>query len=956
MKKIFRIIIVATIGFFSLSHTSFSQMDINRTTSTKIVDALAQLPAQKESTYQNIIADIISTGDEGLNMLMEMLNKNDESIVPVEYAISGLVNVASSNDFDVAQREAIKRTIKTNVDKAKDPSIKEFLIRQLMILGDEYGNIVTTESEMDAPIAIPTVKEFSSVFKNKKATREDRFDVLYRINNPSDYYETINKYLRKAKKYDAVVDLLWWLGEQKDDTNADIILPFLYSENIAVCQEAAWALAKIGRQKDINDIASLLTKNDGIHEEIATNVLKSYKGDVVDIAVKLFDNASSKGKAGILSLISQRHSFKNMPLVKESLNNSDKIVRESAFQALANVVASSDINYLYNLLESCQKEEVENVQNAIIAAFGDEDKSDIYSALTKRKDVVAANKQSLYWPMIISNASTNDVFDICKETSDDALFEQAFRTYINNIRQSDEPGAQKLLRLRAIMPYTRSTAQKKAVLDQVGNTNTFLGMIFAGDYLDIPELQQEAAKAIRIIGTANPQFTGKEIISLLTKTMSVIKGADADYEITAVRKHLDELPNEEGFVSMFNGKNLDGWKGLVEDPITRGKMKTKDLEKAQIKADAQMAKDWVVNNGCIEYVGTGFDNLCTTKEYGDFEMYVDWMLYPGEEPDAGIYLRGTPQVQIWDISRTNVGAEVGSGGLYNNKVNRSTPLVVADNRLGEWNSFYIKMVGERVTVYLNGVLVTDNIIMENYWNRNIPIFAKEQIELQAHGSKVAYRNLYIKELPSVEPITLSKEEAADGYELLFDGTNLFKWMGNKTDYMVENGLLAVHSENQGDGGDLYTVDEYGDFILRFEFKLTAGANNGVGIRAPGYGDAAYEGMEIQVLDHYDAIYQPWLSDYQYHGSVYGIIPAQRRDALKPVGEWNSEEIYAKGSHIRVTVNGIVVTEGDIVEATKNGTYDHREHPGLFRKSGHIGFLGHGDELWYRNVRVKRLDK
>src|SRR5690606_25405503 len=135
---------------------------------------------------------------------------------------------------------------------------------------------------------------------------------------------------------------------------------------------------------------------------------------------------------------------------------------------------------------------------------------------------------------------------------------------------------------------------------------------------------------------------------------------------------------------------------------------------------------------------------------------VDWKIT--EKGDAGIYLRGTPQVQIWDISRVDVGAQVGSGGLYNNQKHPSKPLKVADNPIGEWNTFHIIMKGETVTVYLNGILVVDNVVLENYWDRSIPIFPEGPIELQAHGSYVAYRDLYIKELPRTEIFTLSEQE------------------------------------------------------------------------------------------------------------------------------------------------------------------------------------------------------
>jgi hypothetical protein len=411
----------------------------------------------------------------------------------------------------------------------------------------------------------------------------------------------------------------------------------------------------------------------------------------------------------------------------------------------------------------------------------------------------------------------------------------------------------------------------------------------------------------------------------------------------------------EGFVSLFNGKDLTGWKGLVEDPIKRAKMKPAELAKKQKVADEAMRRDWKVEDGLLVFDGTGYDNLCTEKQYGDFEMYVDWMLDPaGDEPDAGIYLRGTPQVQIWDTARVNVGAQVGSGGLYNNKINQSTPSKVADNGVGQWNSFYIKMVGDRVTVVLNGEKVVDDVMLENYWDRSQPIFPVEQIELQAHGSKVYYRNIYVNELERTEPFTLSDEEKKEGFKILFDGINMHEWTGNTVDYTIQDGTISLDPKKSF-GGNLYTKNEYDNFVFRFEFQLTPGANNGVGIRTPMGVDAAYHGMEIQILDCEHPIYKD-ITKYQHHGSVYGIIPAKEghSDFFNPVGEWNYEEIIADGDNIKVTVNGHVLTEGNIREATKNGTPDKKQHPGLFNKKGHIGFLGHGSPVKFRNIRVKEL--
>jgi hypothetical protein len=332
-------------------------------------------------------------------------------------------------------------------------------------------------------------------------------------------------------------------------------------------------------------------------------------------------------------------------------------------------------------------------------------------------------------------------------------------------------------------------------------------------------------------------------------------------------------------------------------------------------------------------------------------MFVDWKIT--KDGDAGIYLRGTPQVQIWDTSRVDVSAQVGSGGLYNNQKNPSKPLILADNAIGDWNNFHIIMKGDRVTVYLNGKLVVDNVILENYWDRNMPIFPEEQIELQAHGTHVAYRDIYIREIPQAKAFTLSDEEKKEGFKVLFDGTNMYHWTGNTQSYVVEDGDMVIRPE-KGSGGNLYTKEEYSDFIFRFEFQLTPGANNGLGIRTPLEGDAAYVGMELQILDNEADVYKN-LQKYQYHGSVYGVIPA-KRGYLKPTGEWNYEEVIVKGPKIKVILNGTTILDGDITEAKEKGTADHREHPGLKRDSGHIGFLGHGSVVRFRNIRVKDLSK
>lgn len=188
-----------------------------------------------------------------------------------------------------------------------------------------------------------------------------------------------------------------------------------------------------------------------------------------------------------------------------------------------------------------------------------------------------------------------------------------------------------------------------------------------------------------------------------------------------------------------------------------------------------------------------------------------------------------------------------------------------------------------------------------------------------------------------------------GFVPIFNGKDLTGWVGDTAGYSVENGLLVVKKEG---GGNLYYEKPLTDFVLRFSFRMEPGGNNGVGVRAERGKDAAYYGMEIQILDDYAPNYAT-LQPYQYHGSIYGVVPA-RRGAIKYAGEWNEEEIHVQGSRVRVTVNGTVVVDADIREAARSGTMDKREHPGLFNPSGYIGFLGHGTRIEFRDVRLREL--
>lgn len=883
-------------------------------------------------------------------------------------------------DAEKAANDLLKKATKAGKTQSRDAALQI---------------LMSLKNENASKLALAAMKDPNKEYRN--AALNYASDMA----NKELYIEFV-KVMSKAKP-EVKVDILNWLGrETKDQAKLDIIktlelrfdltamqvlLEQLKNDNFDVKQATAWTLVKIGDPQVIPVLANLLTDQNKDIILLGQDALAAFKGDVAPAIAKVIPSASDAGKIAGLELLAMRKASANINTVLEQIKTGSPEVKTAAYIALKDVVGERDLTNLFGMLETADASVVAPIQQAVIVAVSSQPASQQVSTISRRMIQAGDNKKYLYYPVLAATGEkealttivngfrtstgtgtprdaafeallnwngievADELFAICKDASLSAYFDRAINAYINLVSNPVYTGENRLIGLRKAMEIAKTDEQKNAVLKRIEKTGTFLGMIYAGEFLDQKPVQQAAANAVMNIALGNKEYFGTGVRELLNKVMNVLDNPDAGYQKQAIKKHLAEMPEGEGFVSIFNGKDLTGWKGLVENPIARSKMKPAQLEKAQEKADEIMRTGWSVTDGMLVFNGKG-DNLCTDKPYGDFEMYVDWMLDPaGPEADAGIYLRGTPQVQMWDTSRVNVGAQVGSGGLYNNQVNESKPSKVADNKLGEWNSLYIKMVGDRVTVILNGEQVVNDVILENYWDRKLPIFPVEQLELQAHGSKVYYRNLYVKELERKEPYKLSAEEEKEGFKVLFDGTNMHEWTGNTVDYTIEDGCISM-IPSRSYGGNLYTKKEYGNFVYRFEFQLTPAANNGVGIRAPLEGDAAYMGMEVQVLDCENPVYKD-ITPLQHHGSVYGIIPAKAH-ASKPAGEWNVEEIMADGDHIRVTVNGVVVLDGNIRDAVKNGTADGLEHPGLFNKAGHIAFLGHGSPVKFRNIRIKEL--
>ena len=408
----------------------------------------------------------------------------------------------------------------------------------------------------------------------------------------------------------------------------------------------------------------------------------------------------------------------------------------------------------------------------------------------------------------------------------------------------------------------------------------------------------------------------------------------------------------EGFTALFNEKNLSGWWGLkTEDPVKWKALSADKLAEKKAASLKDIAQHWSVDGEELVNDGHGL-YLSTQKDYGDFEFLVDYKTVP--KADSGIYLRGIPQVQIWDSTeeaKFNIGANKGSGGLWNNSKGApgKDPLVLADKPFGQWNSFRIIMVGERVSVWLNGKLLVDHARMENYFNRKGQIPRTGPIQLQTHGGEIRWRNVFIREIGTNEGNEILASKGGNDFKSAFNGKNFEGWAGPTNNYSVDHGSIQCM---KGKGGTIYVNDELSDFSARMEFKLPPGGNNGLAIRYPGSGDTAYVGMcELQVLDDSAKKYAK-LHPAQYHGSAYGMAPAAR-GYQRPVGEWNFQEVTVDGSRIKVELNGTLILNADLANVEKP-MYDLGKFKGRLRKSGYFGFAGHGDAVSFRNISIRNI--
>ena len=766
----------------------------------------------------------------------------------------------------------------------------------------------------------------------------------------------------------AKTDVVSWLGARHAASQSAAVVAAMSSPDDELALAAVRAAGKIGGQQALD---ALIAQLGGAHAKEASAALAAFNGKPNAAFVAALDGDPAT-QANALKLVAKRRITTAADKVFALLGSGDKAVRTAAYDALAGVTTAGDFDRLCDLLDKAQGDDVKALQAGLRNALAPAAPDMQYKLVAGR--MAAAPQKARYYPLL-AQAATDEAIGALLKADDpkaafaalltvknpvmiDVLYELAGKNpdwtdaaisrYTDFATASDNTPMRKYQLYRKGLEANPSAKTQNKLLKALSRTPVFPALTLAMNYMDAPATAETAAMVVKTVAAKNPALGGETVAAALKKAQEVYAGlaksdADAGYAVDEIKGLMAKLP-EAGFEPL--SLEPENRKAVVGNPETRKAMKPKALAKAQLEADAAMAQKWSLTDGILTAQANA-PAIQFPKQYENFEMILDWKT-PGE---AGIAVRAIPQIRLGGVS--------GTGMLADDK-----GVADADNRPGNWNTLYVKVVDDRITVFENDVKIVENAVMTNPDMPGEPVGICGCIELIAGAAPVEFRNVYVNELPSTPVFELSAEEAAEGFEVLFDGRSLHKWTGNTTNYVPLNGTIDVTAQ-YGGSGNLYTKKEYSDFVLRFEFRfIREGVNNGIGIRTPMGVDAAFEGMEIQILDHDAPIYKD-IKNYQQHGSVYGVIAA-KRVKFPPLGDWNVEEIRAVGDRITVTVNGEVILDGNIREACqghcvgdpgeKGNHYmiDHRNHPGLFNKSGHLGLLGHGAGIQFRNLRVLDL--
>ena len=741
-----------------------------------------------------------------------------------------------------------------------------------------------------------------------------------------------------AKNYSSLsdaakTDVVRWLGNNHCKQYEDVMLTAVASNDSTLSCSAMEALAKTGSSKALEALVSQLGGKNGAY---ASSQLLAFNGDIASgILSTLKGSKDSQTLVSALQIAGQRHIHSAYSEVEKLTASSDAKVSEAAYDALSGVAASSP-EYAGNiaaLLEKSSGTATEKLQKALCNSLVAQSGADQYAKAAQM--LKGSSHPEYFYPLLAQSGTSEAIADLQKALENSSTAESAAKSML-------------LIDNAEVIPVLRKVAVSyPAYKDQlISRDITLIDKYIPNNVTKYQHLLSayRCAPSSQVVSTILSDLGNVHNVQSLAFLANSMDNAETGYaaalSVKNIVAHSDELNAGDDVL-----KALDKAKSVAQTKKNAGDADAGYAidEIAGIVAKHKAGSGYTLNQNSKQIAGGEKFNIASKQENIAFTF--DWKA----EGEATVKLRSQAVLRL-----TSEGVEVVG-------TNKKFGIDTAN----DFNSLEVKLVDDRIFVTSNAQPVLVNTVFKEATGAKAGATSGD-MEIVSTKGNINISNFNVNKLAPTPVYTLSDEEKKAGFEVLFDGRSLEKWQGNTTNYTPDNGTIYV-TANYGGSGNLYTQKKYSDFVYRFEFCFEVpGVNNGIGIRTNIGSDAAYDGMEIQVLDHDDPIYADLLP-YQQHGSVYGIhVP--KHVTFGKLGTWNTMEVRAEGDHIKVTVNGDVVSDCDIRKACQGHniapdgsdknpyTVDHKNHPGLFNKDGYVSFCGHGAGVRFRNVRILDLSK
>ena len=948
--KRYIIIVLAVLLGFNLS--VMAQDSRNRVTSTIIADGLAQLPAKNLNVCQQVMSEMAGTGSEGMQMLISYLAPSAQAKnAKFEYAIDGIVNYVSAHDKENL-RPAIREALKAGIDSQTDPVNKAFLMSQLQKIATAADAPLFEKYLGDknlgepAAVAIATIGD-AAVVKGliekgmaPKATLAKLVEqvpvdgvenILAGWTNGADVKTLKAIYNGLAacgteSSYKLLHDAAKAVGFNDDPTGAtDAYLKYLHSNvgDLKLLGKAAKELMKSSNGTVRNAGLEIMGKSLGYADGSGNDYLLLPSTKLVKALLPALKDSDRQYRNTALRMLwgstwnDTQKSAVAASVAKAFPGLSDD-AKIDVVRWLGNIHATDQIGIVTKQLTSGNSELADAAITAAGQIGGDKALSALLGLLGGDKAAQAAKA------LLAFNGNINNgVVDAL--ASDDANVQNAaLKLAADRHIYEAYPGVMALLAPNG-QPNPVAYEALKGVV-KAENFGSMCDLLDAAQPSLVPALQAAAKAALR--------------------------NQNADDQYKTIAERLSRSGNKAVYYPLLAQAGTKAAIDYLGEAYKGG------------NASALDALLTVNNDQALPLLFNIAQNNASVKDkvLGRY-LTLAKAARKNRDEKLDLYSQALELNPSANIAAQFVSALAG--------INNQPALTLASKYMANEGTAEAAATTVKTIIAKNESLqgcegIKDMLVKAQ------GIFAAKKDKGDADAGyavdeiKGLLEKVEAQEKLSVSVNALTPEEKKQGFELLFDGKSLDKWFGNKTNYVPDNGTIYV-SAGYGAGGNLYTNKKYSDFVYRFEFCfLEEGVNNGVGIRTSEGVDAAYEGMEIQILDH-DAPIYAGLRDYQQHGSVYGIIVPKRVN-FGPVGKWHSEEIRAVGDQITVTVDGEVILDGNIREACQGhnvapdgGTHnpytvDHNNHPGLFNKEGNISFCGHGEGVRFRNIRILDLSK